>query len=177
MVKFWQPQLPFFFTVKTCFSFYVYGIFMLVIWQNTVYFYGKMLHLYGKIWNQIRQINTARNWSTYYREILATTATGMLLWKQHVFCFCLFLQCCHLKSMCLITYLLVLAQDPLFDSPEHRPKQQSCNGDWSYEVTHFPGCPVGVTYPVARNCQCTSCDPGNTYCGRFPGDVSSCLSP
>ncbi|KAF7662023.1 hypothetical protein LDENG_00249080 [Lucifuga dentata] len=55
-------------------------------------------------------------------------------------------------------------------------KQKICNGDWSYEVKYIKGCPVGVTYPVARNCMCTMCDPTSTHCGRFPVNIPSCLS-
>uniref|UniRef100_A0A4W6ES21 Glycoprotein hormone subunit beta domain-containing protein n=1 Tax=Lates calcarifer TaxID=8187 RepID=A0A4W6ES21_LATCA len=68
------------------------------------------------------------------------------------------------------------ARDPVYIGHDDWAEQRVCNGDWSYEVTHIKGCPVGVTYPVARNCECTVCNAGNTYCGRFPGDISTCLS-
>ncbi|XP_042274126.1 gonadotropin subunit beta-1 isoform X1 [Thunnus maccoyii] len=64
-------------------------------------------------------------------------------------------------------------EDPVYISHD---EQKICNGDWSYEVKHIEGCPVGVTYPVARNCECTTCNTGNTYCGRLPGYVPSCPS-
>uniref|UniRef100_A0A4W6ETB8 Glycoprotein hormone subunit beta domain-containing protein n=2 Tax=Lates calcarifer TaxID=8187 RepID=A0A4W6ETB8_LATCA len=67
-------------------------------------------------------------------------------------------------------------EDPVYIGHDDWAEQRVCNGDWSYEVTHIKGCPVGVTYPVARNCECTVCNAGNTYCGRFPGDISTCLS-
>ncbi|XP_076012083.1 gonadotropin subunit beta-1-like [Genypterus blacodes] len=55
-------------------------------------------------------------------------------------------------------------------------EQKICNGDWSYEVKYIKGCPEAVTYPVARNCMCSRCDPGSTDCGRFPRNIPSCLS-
>ncbi|KAM7424549.1 hypothetical protein PAMA_000750 [Pampus argenteus] len=70
-------------------------------------------------------------------------------------------------------------EDPVYISPygrEESEKEKSCNGDWSYEVKHIEGCPVGVTYPVARNCKCAVCNTGNVYCGRFSGDTPNCLS-
>ncbi|XP_051234912.1 gonadotropin subunit beta-1 isoform X2 [Dicentrarchus labrax] len=67
-------------------------------------------------------------------------------------------------------------EDLVYLSHYERPEQRICNGDWSYEVKHIKGCPVGVTYPVARNCECTTCNTENTDCGRFPGDIPSCLS-
>ncbi|XP_059210377.1 gonadotropin subunit beta-1-like [Centropristis striata] len=67
-------------------------------------------------------------------------------------------------------------EDPVYIGNDDWPEQRTCNGDWTYEVKHIKGCPVGVTYPVARSCECTACDTGNTYCGRFHGDISSCLS-
>ncbi|XP_075934816.1 gonadotropin subunit beta-1-like [Anarhichas minor] len=68
-------------------------------------------------------------------------------------------------------------KDPVYISLARPTDQETCNGDWSYEVVHIDGCPEGVTYPVARNCKCTVCNRDeNTYCGTFPGDVSSCLS-
>nr|AQS95492.1 Fsh beta subunit [Scatophagus argus]ARB50522.1 follicle stimulating hormone [Scatophagus argus] len=65
-------------------------------------------------------------------------------------------------------------EDPVYIGHDDWAEQKICNGDWSYEVKHIKGCPVGVTYPVARNCECTACNTGNTFCGRFPGDVPSC---
>lgn len=53
-------------------------------------------------------------------------------------------------------------------------EQTVCNGDWTYEVKHIEGCPVGVSYPVATSCQCAPCNSWNTYCGRFHGDVPGC---
>ncbi|XP_069383195.1 follitropin subunit beta isoform X2 [Paralichthys olivaceus] len=66
-------------------------------------------------------------------------------------------------------------EDPVYISETGPAKQRICNGDWSYEAKHINGCPVAVTYPVARHCHCTVCNPGNTDCGRFPGDIPSCL--
>ncbi|CAK6974923.1 gonadotropin subunit beta-1-like [Scomber scombrus] len=63
-------------------------------------------------------------------------------------------------------------RDPVYGQEE----QQICSGDWFYDVKHFDGCPVGVTYPVARHCACTACNTGNTYCGRLPGYIPSCPS-
>ncbi|XP_071752280.1 gonadotropin subunit beta-1-like [Centroberyx gerrardi] len=67
-------------------------------------------------------------------------------------------------------------EDPVYIGHDNWPEQRICNGDWSYEVKHITGCPVPVSYPVARNCMCTACETGNTYCGRFPGDIPSCWS-
>ncbi|KAM4602531.1 gonadotropin subunit beta-1-like [Polymixia lowei] len=67
-------------------------------------------------------------------------------------------------------------QDPVYLGQDDWPKQETCNGEWSYEVKHIEGCPVGITYPVAKDCMCTTCETGNTYCGRFPGDMPNCLS-
>ncbi|XP_068580405.1 gonadotropin subunit beta-1-like [Cebidichthys violaceus] len=68
-------------------------------------------------------------------------------------------------------------KDSTYISLVHPTEQKTCNGDWSYEVMHIDGCPEGVTYPVARNCKCIACKTDeNTYCGSFPGDVSSCPS-
>uniref|UniRef100_A0A672JHU6 Glycoprotein hormone subunit beta domain-containing protein n=1 Tax=Salarias fasciatus TaxID=181472 RepID=A0A672JHU6_SALFA len=61
--------------------------------------------------------------------------------------------------------------------PILRVQQEICNGDWSDEVTYIEGCPVGVTYPVARNCRCTLCNPVNTECERFRGAALSCSKP
>ncbi|XP_076589281.1 follitropin subunit beta [Chaetodon auriga] len=67
-------------------------------------------------------------------------------------------------------------EDPVYMGHHDWPEQKICNGDWSYEVKYIKGCPVGVTYPVARTCQCTACNGEDTYCGRFPGLVPSCPS-
>ncbi|XP_028331073.1 gonadotropin subunit beta-1-like [Gouania willdenowi] len=67
-------------------------------------------------------------------------------------------------------------QDSVLLSSRVWDKQNSCNGDWFYEVAFIDGCPLAVTYPVARKCECTVCNPGNTYCGPFPGDMPSCPS-
>ncbi|CAN9506636.1 unnamed protein product [Ophioblennius macclurei] len=67
-------------------------------------------------------------------------------------------------------------QDQNFVSPRVRVPQKICNGDWSNELTFIEGCPLGVTYPVARNCRCTLCNPVNTECERFRGASLSCLS-
>uniref|UniRef100_A0A8C9ZF01 Glycoprotein hormone subunit beta domain-containing protein n=1 Tax=Sander lucioperca TaxID=283035 RepID=A0A8C9ZF01_SANLU len=67
-------------------------------------------------------------------------------------------------------------EDSPYISPTGREEQKVCNGDWSYEVMHIKGCPVGVRYPVVRNCRCTECNPENAYCGHFHGHVSSCVS-
>ncbi|XP_061671203.1 gonadotropin subunit beta-1-like [Syngnathoides biaculeatus] len=60
-------------------------------------------------------------------------------------------------------------KDPVYYSPVHRNKQYVCNGVWIYENKLIEGCSVGVTYPVAKNCTCTSCNGDDTYCGLFPG--------
>ncbi|KAM9861246.1 follitropin subunit beta [Aulostomus maculatus] len=67
-------------------------------------------------------------------------------------------------------------EDPVYISHDDWAKQETCNGDWTYEVKHIQGCPEGVTYPVARSCKCAACNTGNTYCGRFPGYTPSCLT-
>ncbi|XP_022054005.2 follitropin subunit beta [Acanthochromis polyacanthus] len=67
-------------------------------------------------------------------------------------------------------------EDPIYIGDDDWPEQQVCGGDWSYEVKHFSGCPVPVSYPVAKSCRCSMCDSGNTDCGRFDGDVPSCSS-
>ncbi|KAL6113562.1 uncharacterized protein ACO6RY_11810 [Pungitius sinensis] len=57
------------------------------------------------------------------------------------------------------------------------PEQKTCNGVWSYEVTHIDGCPEAVTYPVARDCGCQVCNPeANTHCGFYAGNKPSCPS-
>uniref|UniRef100_A0A3Q3VPS6 Glycoprotein hormone subunit beta domain-containing protein n=1 Tax=Mola mola TaxID=94237 RepID=A0A3Q3VPS6_MOLML len=62
-------------------------------------------------------------------------------------------------------------EDPVYMGSDDWAEQKVCNGDWTYEVKHIKGCPEAVSYPMARNCQCTACNSGSTYCGRFPGDV------
>nr|ACR08087.1 follicle stimulating hormone beta subunit [Amphiprion melanopus] len=64
-------------------------------------------------------------------------------------------------------------EDPIYIGDDWA-EQQVCSGDWSYEVKHISGCPVAVTYPVAKSCRCSMCDSGNTDCGRFDGDVPKC---
>lgn len=66
-------------------------------------------------------------------------------------------------------------QDPVYIDYHDWAEQTVCNGDWTYEVKHIEGCPVGVSYPVATNCKCAACNSGNTYCSRFNGDVPGCL--
>uniref|UniRef100_A0A8D0D4T6 Glycoprotein hormone subunit beta domain-containing protein n=1 Tax=Sander lucioperca TaxID=283035 RepID=A0A8D0D4T6_SANLU len=66
-------------------------------------------------------------------------------------------------SICL-GHLCIYSDSP-YISPTGREEQKVCNGDWSYEVMHIKGCPVGVRYPVVRNCRCTECNPENAYCG------------
>nr|ANJ46815.1 follicle stimulating hormone beta subunit [Rachycentron canadum] len=67
-------------------------------------------------------------------------------------------------------------EDPVYISDYDWTEQRTCNGDWSYEVKHIPGCPVGVTYPVARNCKCAVCNKEHMFCGRFLEDIPSCPS-
>nr|XP_043886704.1 gonadotropin subunit beta-1-like isoform X2 [Solea senegalensis]ABU95601.1 FSH-beta subunit precursor [Solea senegalensis]ABW81403.1 follicle stimulating hormone beta subunit [Solea senegalensis] len=67
-------------------------------------------------------------------------------------------------------------EDPNYIHELGMDRQVICNGDWTYEVKRINGCPQAVTYPVATNCHCTSCNPDNTHCGRFPGEIASCLS-
>ncbi|XP_007569048.1 gonadotropin subunit beta-1 [Poecilia formosa] len=69
---------------------------------------------------------------------------------------------------------LCCSQDPVYRSHLQAPVQKTCNGDWSYKVKHIKGCPGSITYPVATNCYCTTCNPEDTYCGRFPGHIPSC---
>ncbi|KAM8763405.1 follitropin subunit beta [Acanthopagrus schlegelii] len=66
-------------------------------------------------------------------------------------------------------------EDPVYLSHHDWAEQRTCNGDWSYEVKHIDGCPLAVTYPVARNCECTVCNTGNTDCGLFLGNIPKCL--
>ncbi|XP_056144296.1 gonadotropin subunit beta-1-like [Lampris incognitus] len=49
-------------------------------------------------------------------------------------------------------------KDPVYTGQDDRPRQNICNGEWSYEVTQIEDYPVGVTYPVARNRMCTICE-------------------
>ncbi|KAM9825333.1 gonadotropin subunit beta-1-like [Syngnathus typhle] len=74
----------------------------------------------------------------------------------------------------LITRLCRL-RDPVYLSPVKETKQKVCDGNWSYEVKHIRGCSVGVTYPVAKSCQCTSCNEDYTDCGRVPWFMPSCF--
>ncbi|XP_008304086.1 gonadotropin subunit beta-1-like [Stegastes partitus] len=67
-------------------------------------------------------------------------------------------------------------EDPVYLEPGDWAQQHVCSGDWSYEVKYISGCPIAVSYPVAKSCECTACNLGNTDCGRFPGDVPSCSS-
>ncbi|KAL3065833.1 hypothetical protein OYC64_015884 [Pagothenia borchgrevinki] len=77
---------------------------------------------------------------------------------------------------------ICVGQCPYKDSfwPEERygetVVQKTCNGDWSYKVTHIDGCAEPVSYPVASNCNCKMCDGENTSCKRYYGDLNSCLS-
>ncbi|XP_068166454.1 gonadotropin subunit beta-1-like [Antennarius striatus] len=64
---------------------------------------------------------------------------------------------------------------PVYIGHGDRAEQSICNGEWSYEVKHIKGCPVSVTYPVAKHCSCTTCNEGNTDCGRLLEDIPSCL--
>ncbi|XP_075874832.1 gonadotropin subunit beta-1-like [Nelusetta ayraudi] len=66
-------------------------------------------------------------------------------------------------------------KDPVYRGYGDLPEQRVCNGDWTIEVTHIKGCPVAVSYPVAKSCTCTTCNSQNSYCGRFHGEVPSCL--
>ncbi|XP_028258044.1 gonadotropin subunit beta-1-like [Parambassis ranga] len=68
-------------------------------------------------------------------------------------------------------------QEINYDYHEEDTPQSICNGDWFYEVKYIAGCPVGATYPVARNCKCTRCNEEDTYCGHFPEDILSCSFP
>ncbi|XP_010781038.1 gonadotropin subunit beta-1-like [Notothenia coriiceps] len=60
--------------------------------------------------------------------------------------------------------------------PVYRRKQETCNGDWSYEVTHIDGCAEPVSYPVASKCYCKGCVEDYTSCKRYNEDLNSCLS-
>ncbi|XP_049574457.1 follitropin subunit beta [Syngnathus scovelli] len=66
-------------------------------------------------------------------------------------------------------------EDPVYLSPVKETKQKVCDGNWSYEVKYIRGCSVGVTYPVAKSCQCTSCNEDYTDCGRVPWVMPSCF--
>ncbi|XP_077419553.1 gonadotropin subunit beta-1-like [Vanacampus margaritifer] len=58
-------------------------------------------------------------------------------------------------------------EDPVYMSPGKRAEQKVCNDKWTtYEVKYISGCPEGVSYPVAKDCKCNSCDEDNTDCGR-----------
>uniref|UniRef100_A0A3B3H6G3 Follicle stimulating hormone subunit beta n=3 Tax=Oryzias latipes TaxID=8090 RepID=A0A3B3H6G3_ORYLA len=65
-------------------------------------------------------------------------------------------------------------EDPNYISYEDHPKEKICSGDWSYEVKFIEGCPVGFKYPVAKSCECTTCNTRTTYCGRLSADMPSC---
>lgn len=69
-------------------------------------------------------------------------------------------------------------QAPVYSSHQPPPDQNTCNGDWSYEVTHIDGCPEAVTYPVARDCKCQVCNPEepSMHCGYHPVYNPSCPS-
>ncbi|XP_061556365.1 gonadotropin subunit beta-1-like [Phycodurus eques] len=60
-------------------------------------------------------------------------------------------------------------EDPVYLSATAVTEHYICNGVWIYEDKRIEGCSVGVTYPVAESCMCTSCNEDNTYCGRLPG--------
>ncbi|KAM4592377.1 gonadotropin subunit beta-1-like [Odontesthes bonariensis] len=66
---------------------------------------------------------------------------------------------------------LCFNKDSVFISPAGHPEQKICIGDWYYEVKYTEGCPVGVTYPVARNCKCGLCNTVYTDCGRLQSDI------
>ncbi|XP_068598945.1 gonadotropin subunit beta-1-like [Brachionichthys hirsutus] len=66
-------------------------------------------------------------------------------------------------------------KDPVYIAHDDWPEQKICNGDWSYEVKHIKGCPGGVTYPVARDCNCAPCNEGSTDCGHFLEYTPNCL--
>ncbi|XP_061830831.1 gonadotropin subunit beta-1 [Nerophis lumbriciformis] len=69
-------------------------------------------------------------------------------------------------------------KDSVYEVPVDVSKQNVCNGDWSYEVKHFEGCPVAVTYPVAKNCACTTCNHDDTDCGHvLLGHTQLLMSP
>ncbi|KAM9816929.1 gonadotropin subunit beta-1-like [Neosynchiropus ocellatus] len=55
----------------------------------------------------------------------------------------------------------------------HVETQNICNGDWFYERQNIRGCEVDV--PVARNCECRSCDGENTDCRHMSEDLYGCL--
>ncbi|XP_056268874.1 gonadotropin subunit beta-1-like [Pseudoliparis swirei] len=68
-------------------------------------------------------------------------------------------------------------EDLVYISDTQTYEQEMCIGVWANEVKHIDGCPEGVTYPVAKNCNCEVCDPNkNTDCTRFTGKASSCLA-
>uniref|UniRef100_A0A1A8SMR5 Glycoprotein hormone subunit beta domain-containing protein n=1 Tax=Nothobranchius rachovii TaxID=451742 RepID=A0A1A8SMR5_9TELE len=95
---------------------------------------------------------------------------------------------CHLKNVsipvesCGITTLIhttvcegrCFYRDPIYDNNVDKPEVNTCNGDWSYEVEHIDGCPLGVTYPVARSCNCTACNTESTFCKTFPPHKLGC---
>ncbi|XP_061565299.1 gonadotropin subunit beta-1-like [Cololabis saira] len=95
---------------------------------------------------------------------------------------------CHLKDVsicverCGITELIhtticegwCYQEDSIFMNHGNQPQQNICNGDWTYEEKFIEGCPESFIYPVATNCGCTTCNTGNTFCGRPPTILPSC---
>ncbi|KAG7242639.1 hypothetical protein INR49_020012 [Caranx melampygus] len=67
-------------------------------------------------------------------------------------------------------------EDLVYISNYDWPEQETCNGEWSYEVKHIPECPVGITYPVARSCTCAVCNKDHMFCGRYLEDMPRCPS-
>ncbi|XP_019742116.1 follitropin subunit beta [Hippocampus comes] len=55
-------------------------------------------------------------------------------------------------------------EDPVYFSATRQTEQNVCNGNWTYKVKHIRGCSVGVSYPVATSCKCTSCNEDYTDC-------------
>ncbi|XP_055363555.1 gonadotropin subunit beta-1-like isoform X5 [Betta splendens] len=66
-------------------------------------------------------------------------------------------------------------EDPVYISHDDWAEQSVCSGEWAYEVKQLQGCPLAVTYPVARSCECSACNAANTHCGHFHGYVPSCV--
>ncbi|KAM8894441.1 gonadotropin subunit beta-1-like isoform 2-T2 [Spinachia spinachia] len=88
-------------------------------------------------------------------------------------------EACGRKESILTTICsgLCNSTDDVYISWRPPPEQETCNGVWSYEVTHIDGCPEAVTYPVARACDCQVCNPeANTHCGFYSGNKPSCAS-
>jgi len=85
--------------------------------------------------------------------------------------------CTLIQRPCVRTPPLPSRQDLVYISDTQTYEQEMCIGVWANEVKHIDGCPEGVTYPVAKNCNCEVCDPNkNTDCTRFTGKASSCLA-